>query len=175
LAAQSRDGEIARMNLGPADSAGRRVEDDLWLQPGAAVAGPHRHDRLVERFEVLAGRVGFQLAAPGSTSPSRARGQSRSPPASPTTGGTPATTSLTCASPWTRRLERRVDRRPASCPSSRRCGRSALGQVNAKGTPDPLWLAAIAHEYADAIRFVSPPALVQAAVFGPLSALAPRR
>ena len=51
----------------------------------------------------------------------------------------------------------------------------ALGRVNAKGMPDPLWLAALAREYADVLRFTSPPAFVQAAVFGPLAALARRR
>ena len=51
----------------------------------------------------------------------------------------------------------------------------ALGRVNAKGMPDPLWLAAIAREYRDVIRFVKPPAAVQAALFGPLAALARRQ
>ena len=50
----------------------------------------------------------------------------------------------------------------------------ALGRVNAHGLPDPLWLAAIAREYRDAIRFIRPPAAVQAALFGPLAALAHR-
>ena len=50
----------------------------------------------------------------------------------------------------------------------------ALGRVNAKGMPDPLWLAAIAREYRDVMRFVKPPASVQAALFGPLAALARR-
>ena len=50
----------------------------------------------------------------------------------------------------------------------------ALGRVNAKGMPDALWLAAIAREYRDVIRFVKPPAAVQPALFGPLAALARR-
>ena len=50
----------------------------------------------------------------------------------------------------------------------------ALGRVNAQGVPDPLWLAAIAREYRDVIRFVKPPAAVQAALFGPLAAIARR-
>lgn len=40
---------------------------------------------------------------------------------------------------------------------------------------DPLWLAAVAREYRDVMRFRSPPALVQAALFGPLAALADGR
>lgn len=38
--------------------------------------------------------------------------------------------------------------------------------------PSPLWLAAIAREYDDEIRFVKPPAFAQAALFGPLAAIA---
>ena len=51
-------GELARMNVGPADTGGRRVEADLWVQPGGAVAGAHVHEHFVERFEVLDGEVG---------------------------------------------------------------------------------------------------------------------
>lgn len=50
----------------------------------------------------------------------------------------------------------------------------ALGRVNAKGLPDPLWLAAIAREYSDTIRFVKPPAIIQTLLFGPLAAVARR-
>src|ERR671923_1216997 len=54
-------GEIGRLNVAPAATGGRRLEGDLWLQPGAAVARAHVHDHFVERFEVLAGEVGFQV------------------------------------------------------------------------------------------------------------------
>ncbi len=50
----------------------------------------------------------------------------------------------------------------------------ALGHVDAKGAPTPMWLAVIAREYRDVIRFVTPPAAVQAAIFGPLAAIARR-
>ena len=51
----------------------------------------------------------------------------------------------------------------------------ALGRVNAKGLPDPLWLAAIADEYRDVLVFTRPPAAVQRAIFRPLAAIARRR
>jgi quercetin dioxygenase-like cupin family protein len=63
VAPQPATGELARVNVGPAETGGRRVEVDLWLQPGAAVNRAHLHDRFVERFEVLAGMVGFQVGA----------------------------------------------------------------------------------------------------------------
>jgi hypothetical protein len=50
----------------------------------------------------------------------------------------------------------------------------ALGRVNRAGMPGPLWLAAIACEYRDTIRFTKPPAVVQAVLFAPLAALARR-
>jgi hypothetical protein len=50
----------------------------------------------------------------------------------------------------------------------------ALGRVNARGLPDPLWLTAIAHEYRDVIRFTSPPAAVQSVLSPPVAALARR-
>src|SRR5918999_5797238 len=55
-------GEISRLNVGPAVTDGRRLEVDLWLQPGAAVVGAHVHDHFIERFEVIDGEVGFQVA-----------------------------------------------------------------------------------------------------------------
>ena len=53
-------------------------------------------------------------------------------------------------------------------------GLGALGRVNGKGLPDPLWLAAIAVEYRDVIRLVRPPAAVQSTVFPVLAAIARR-
>jgi hypothetical protein len=61
-------GEIALMRVAPADTDGQRIEADLWLQPGAAVAQPHVHAHLVERFEVVLGWV-----------PDRRRGAARAP------------------------------------------------------------------------------------------------
>ena len=61
MAAQPVTGELARLELEPGQTSEKRLEATLWLQPGAAVAAAHVHDRLGERFEVLAGEVGFLL------------------------------------------------------------------------------------------------------------------
>ncbi len=53
-------GELARFDA--AEAEGRHIQADLWLQPGAAVARAHVHDHFTERFEVLDGEVGFQIA-----------------------------------------------------------------------------------------------------------------
>lgn len=167
-------GELARMNVGPADTAGRRVNADLWLRPGAALAGAHVHDRLVERFEVLAGRVGFQVA--GVEHAIEAGAEAITVPAG-------------VAHDWWNAGDDvahvRVEVRARSNADGRPAARfvltiealwslAALGRVNAKGMPDPLWLAAVAREYRDTIRFVRPPAVVQAVLFGPLAVLARR-
>ena len=54
-------GELARVSVSPAETDGRRIEVDLWLQPGAAVARAHVHEHFVERFVVVAGEVGLQV------------------------------------------------------------------------------------------------------------------
>jgi mannose-6-phosphate isomerase-like protein (cupin superfamily) len=165
-------GEIA--HLLSADAEGRRIEVDLWLQPGAAVAGAHIHDHFVERFQVRAGEVGFQVA-----------GDERVARASDGTLEVPAGTvhDWWNAGDGVAHVRVEVEATPTAPgrPAARFASMiealwslGAQGRVNAKGMPDPLWLAAIAREYSDAIRFVRPPALVQTMLFGPLAAIARR-
>jgi mannose-6-phosphate isomerase-like protein (cupin superfamily) len=163
-------GEIAHVLS--VDENGRRIEVDLWLQPGAAVAGAHVHDHFIERFEVRAGEVGFQIAgderiarqSDGSLEVSAGKvhdwwnaGEGVANvrvevEATPTAPGQPAARFASMIEAlWSL---------------------GAQGRVNARGMPDPLWLAAIAREYSDAIRFVRPPAIVQAILFGPLAVVA---
>lgn len=165
-------GEIA--HLLSADADGRRIEVDLWLQPGAAVAGAHVHDRFVERFQVREGEVGFQVA--GNERVARAGGETVEVPAGTVHDWWNAGDGVALV-----RVE--VEARPGASgqPAARFASMiealwslGALGRVNAKGLPDPLWLAAIAREYSDAIRFVKPPAIVQTMLFGPLAAIARR-
>ncbi len=165
-------GEIA--HFAPADAGGRRVEVDLWLQPGAAVARAHIHDHFVERFQVSAGEVGFQIA--GDERVAR------------TGDGVVEVPAGTVHDWWNAgddvahvRVEVAATQAAPGRPAARFVSMiealwslGALGRVNAQGIPDPLWLAAIAREYRDAIRFTKPPAVVQAALFGPLAAIAHR-
>jgi mannose-6-phosphate isomerase-like protein (cupin superfamily) len=166
------NGEIG--HLVAADPDGRRIEVDLWLQPGAAVAGAHVHDHVIERFQVREGEVGFAVA--GSERTVRASdGLVEVPP------GT--VHDWWNAGDGVARVLAEVeaaDGAPGQ-PAARFASMietvwslGALGKVNAQGLPDLLWLAAIAHEYGDAIRFVKPPAIVQSLLFGPLAAIARR-
>jgi mannose-6-phosphate isomerase-like protein (cupin superfamily) len=150
-------GELARVNVSPADTGGRRLEVDLWLQPGATVARAHVHEHVVERFEVLEGDVGVEVAG-------------REHDVRP--GDPPVEVPARTAHDWWNAgagiAHVRVD--IAATPSAR--GRpaqrflsmieamwslGALGRVDAHGMPTGLWLAASAREYRDAIRFATPP------------------
>lgn len=163
-------GEI--LHLLSVDADGRRLEADLWLQPGAALARAHVHDNLVERFELHQGKLGMLLGGdertvlpgdgvvevPAGTAhdwwnagdePAHVRATVE---ATPEAAGRPAAR-------WLSMIEAVFSL-------------GALGKVNTSGVPDPIWLAAIAREYRDAIRVTKPPAAVQAALFGPLAAVA---
>ncbi|HET8951976.1 MAG TPA: cupin domain-containing protein [Solirubrobacteraceae bacterium] len=163
-------GELACFDAGLAEADGRRLDVDLWLQPGAALARPHVHDHFVERFEVRDGVLGVQVA--GEEGVARA-------------GDAPVQVPAGTVHDWwnagdgVARVHVLVEATPAAPgrPAARFVAMiealwslGALGRVNASGTPGPLWLAAIAHEYRDAIRFSSP----SGAVLRPLAAVARR-
>jgi mannose-6-phosphate isomerase-like protein (cupin superfamily) len=163
-------GELARVNT----ATGRRLDVDLWLQPGAAVAHPHFHPHLVERFDVLEGEVGMKVGENERT-------------ARPGAGvvEVPAGT----AHDWWNagdgvahvHVEVVAADGAAGEPATRfrsmieaLWSLGALGKTNVKGVADALWMAALAREYRDAIRFTSPPATIQTVVLGPLAAIARR-
>ncbi len=165
-------GEVA--HLLAADEDGRRMEVDLWLQPGAAVAGAHVHEYFVERFLVQEGEVGFQVD--GSERTVRAGGELVEVPAGAVHDWWNAGDGVAHV-----RVEIAATQAAPGEPAARFVSMietlwslGALGRVNDKGMPDPLWLAAIGREYRDAIHFVKPPTVVQAMVFGPLAAIARR-
>jgi quercetin dioxygenase-like cupin family protein len=167
-------GELARVNISPAQTDGRRIEVDLWLQPGAAVARAHVHAYLLERFEVLAGEVGVQVG-----------GRERVVRPGEGVVEVPVGTVHDWWNAGDGVAHVRVEVAAAATAPGRPAARfmamieamwslGALGRVDAHGMPTPLWLAATAREYRDAIRFVKPPAAVQAALLGPLAAIARR-
>lgn len=167
-------GELARVAVGPRETSGRRIEADLWLQPGAAVAGAHVHQHLVERFEPLAGAVGFQVD--GVEHALRPGDGAIEVPAGTVHDWWNAGDGVAHV-----RVEVEAPADAPGRPAARFVAMieamwslAALGRVDAKGMPGPLWLAAVAREYRDVIRFARPPAVVQAALFGPLAALARR-
>jgi mannose-6-phosphate isomerase-like protein (cupin superfamily) len=163
-------GELARIN----SATGRRLDVDLWLQPGAAVAHAHFHEHLVERFDVLEGEVGMQV---GATKRVARPGDG--------TVEVPAGTVHDWWNAGDGLAHVHVEVVAADGAPGQPAARfrsmiealwslGALGRTNAKGLADPLWMAAIAGEYRDAIRFTRPPAAIQTVVLGPLAAIARR-
>jgi mannose-6-phosphate isomerase-like protein (cupin superfamily) len=168
-------GEVAQVLAASGSSGRQRATVEGWLQPGAAVAGAHLHPHLIERFEVLDGRLAFSVG-----------GVTREV----LPGEDPIEVPAGVAHDWWNAgdgiAHARVDIEAAhgapGAPVDRFVAMietlwslSALGRVNAKGMPDLLWLAAIATEFRDVLTFSRPPEGVQRAMFGPLAALARRR
>lgn len=164
-------GEISHVLVPPADGRG---EVELFLQPGAAVAAAHTHDSIIERFEVLEGDVTFLVG-------------DLERPMGP--GDGTAEVQVGVVHDWWNsgdgiaRVRVEIEAVP-SAPGDP-AGRfvelietlwslAVLGEVNEQGLPDPLWLAAIAHEYRDVIRFVKPSAVIQSVMFPPLAAIGRR-
>jgi quercetin dioxygenase-like cupin family protein len=162
--------ELAQLKVSPEETGGRRLEAELWLQPGGAVLGEHVHDHLHERFTVLEGELWVVLdgersvAGPGTVvdvPPGRAHDWSNH-------GATVAHV----------RVE--VEGQPPTVVRFTELievvfGLANTGHTDEAGKPTPLWLAATATEYRDVMRLTSPPAIVQRAVLGPLAAVARRR
>jgi quercetin dioxygenase-like cupin family protein len=73
-----------------AETNGELVVVEAFVKPSGFVASPHPHPYQEERFEVLAGEVGFQLGK--SRLIARPASVSASPPGHRTSSGTPATT-----------------------------------------------------------------------------------
>jgi len=165
-------GELAHVLSQP--DGGRSFEVELWLQPGAAVAGAHVHPSVIERFEVQEGDVTFLVG-------------DRERPMRP--GDGTAEVPVGTVHDWWNsgagiaRVRVEIEAAPGAPPGTADrfvamietlWSLGALGKVNDKGMPDPLWLAAIAHEYRHVMRFVSPPRLLQKVLFPPLAAAAGR-
>jgi quercetin dioxygenase-like cupin family protein len=164
--------ELARLRVAPVETYGRALAADLWLPPGGAVAAEHVHDHLDERFTVLAGELTVSLAGKVST-------------AGP---GAVIDAFAGEAHEWHNAGDEvahvliEVRATAGSGPMAVRFvemieagfGLANTGRTNDKGLPTPLWLAALAEEYRDVMRFTKPPEFVQRALFGPLAALARR-
>ena len=80
-------GERAVVRVGTVETGGAYAVVDLYIRPGGAVVGEHWHPAMEERFTVLRGRVGFQLAGQEETAETGSRSMCRQ--VCGTIGGTP--------------------------------------------------------------------------------------
>ena len=70
-------GERAVIRIGTEQTDGELLVADLYIRPGGAVMGEHRHPAIEERFTVLHGRVGFRLSGRTSTAEPGGAGKAR--------------------------------------------------------------------------------------------------
>lgn len=128
------------------------------------MAGEHVHPDMSERFTVLEGKVGL-----------RVDGEERTAGPGEAVDVPPGT-----AHDWWNAGEEvahvEVDVRGGTIARfedllTTTFGLAHEGKTNAKGLPGLLQLAVIARDYRDVIRFTKPPAVVQAALFGPLAVI----
>ncbi len=140
---------------------------DLYVQPGGAVAGEHVHPSLTERFEVLAGTVGFRKA--GVESVAAVGERVEVPPGVAhdwwNAGTDEAHVLVEIEGALVERFEQLI---------VTTFGLAHDGKVNRKGMPDPLQLAVVAAAFGDVIVFTSPPPAVQRVLFGLLAPVARR-
>lgn len=145
------------------EDAGRALVD-LYVSPGGAVAAEHIHDHLVERFEVVEGRVGFRVAGVEQVAAAGTRNEVAAGVAHDWWNAGDTTAHVVVE------LEGRAAQRFEDMLVTL-FGLAHEGKVNAKGMPDPLQLAVIAREFEDVIRFTKPPRPVQKVLFSVLAAL----
>lgn len=159
----TRTGERLVVHRGSEDTNGEHLVGDLFVAPGGRVALPHHHPSLEERFEVVAGRIGFlldgreQVGEPGMTIVV--------PPGTVhdwwNAGDTEVHVLGDVRGP-VRRFERMLETF---------WGLGSAGKTNRKGVPNPLQLAVLMREYDDVMRLAKPPRIVQTLLFGVLAPL----
>jgi quercetin dioxygenase-like cupin family protein len=156
-------GEHGVIRIPPEESNGYLLVGDLYLQPGGAVAGEHIHPAMAEVFTVVSGRIGMRIngrefVAGAGQRTQIAAGQ---------------------AHDWWNAADSEAHVVVEVQPGDRFIamirqlfGLARDGRTTAKGMPRLLDGVALGREFADTIRFTSPPQLVQRAMFGLLGPLA---
>ena len=131
-----------------------RFVGEMIAVPGGAVAGPHRHPRLEEHFEVLGGVLGYRRGDE--------RGELRA--------GEQMTVAPGVVHDWWNAGEANLHARVTVTPAGSFgdligavWGLGVLGRTNAKGMPGPLDGALLAEAFGDDIVFEKPPEWVQRA------------
>jgi quercetin dioxygenase-like cupin family protein len=135
----------------------------LVVSPNGAVAGEHFHPAITERFQVLDGELTTRIGGEDGrlTAGQRAAVAPMVPHDWWNAGHTPASV-IVEVEPAEPRFAMMI---------ATLFGLANSGKTNAKGLPGPLHGALIAREYADVIRFTTPPAAVQAVALPILAAI----
>ena len=153
-------GERAVVRVPPQEANGHLLVVDLYLRPGGRVAGEHVHPAATESFTLVTGQLavrhdGRTLHAGPGTRVHVAPGVAHDF----WNASGEEVRVLVEVRPG-RRLEQLIRQLFLSAQE---------GRTDARGRPRPLHAAVLAQEFADTIRFTSPPRLVQRALFGLLA------
>jgi quercetin dioxygenase-like cupin family protein len=159
-------GERVIVLEGPEENDERRLVAELRVSPQGAVAGEHLHPAMMERFEVLEGRLGVKLA-----------GEERTADPGDALEIPPGTWH-----DWWNAGENEAVVKVTVTPGERFSqlianlfGLGFDGRTNAKGMPSPLQLVALGREFDDVIVFRRPPRMIQRVLFGLLAPIAQLR
>jgi mannose-6-phosphate isomerase-like protein (cupin superfamily) len=162
-------GERAVVRVAPQESNDYLLVVDLFVRPGGAVTGEHVHPGLAEAFTVVRGQL---VARRDGCDLDMGPGMRLEVPAG-------------VAHDWWNAGSEEVRVVVEIQPGDRffLMARNLFmlaqdGKTNTKGMPGPLQAVAFGREFADTVRFTSPPQIVQRLMFsvlGPLARLAGRR
>ena len=162
IASNPATGERSVLLTDPRDHPDQVLVSHLSVEPGGRVVAPHWHPSLEERFLILKGRVGFYLDGKEMT----------------LGAGEHAHVKRNVVHDWWQVGDETAEAIVEVDPGVRFLemvgtlfGLSRDGKVNARGMPDPLQLAAMAHEYSDTVVFTKPPALVRKTAIPVLAAI----
>lgn len=166
-------GERAVIRVAEEDSDSSHVVVDLYVAPGGRVSGAHVHPSFSERFEVVAGTVGFRLGGQEQVGGPGTAG--KAPPG-------------TVHDWWNAGDDEAhvVVEMRGDAESVRRFeellvtlfGLAHEGRTRRNGMPDLLQSALVADEFSDVLRFAKPPLAVQRLLFiilTPIARLTGRR
>jgi quercetin dioxygenase-like cupin family protein len=145
-------GELLVFHQTSADTRGEKVLFETYVQPDGFVAAAHVHPKQEERFQVLAGRVGFRIGGERTVAE---RGQQLVVP--PGTAhrfwnAGDETARFLCEVRPALGFEELIETMFSL---------AAAGRTNKKGMPNPLQLAVIANRHFDDVRLPFPPAWLQ--------------
>jgi len=145
-------GELLVFHQTSADTGGEKVLFETYVRPEGFVAAAHVHPKQEERFQVLAGRVGFRI---GRERTIAELGQQLVVP--PGTAhrfwnAGDETARFLCEVRPALGFEELIETMFSL---------AAAGRTNKKGMPNPLQLAVIANRHFDDVRLPFPPAWLQ--------------
>ena len=156
-------GERGVVRVPPQEANGHLLVVDLYLRPGGRVAGEHVHPVTTESFTVVEGQLAVRHDGRSLDAGPGTRVQVAPGVAHDFWNASGEEVRVLVEVQPGERLEQLIRQLFLSAQD---------GRTDAKGRPRPLLAAVLAREFADTMRFTSPPQLVQRALFGLLAPVA---